>query len=120
MIDSIPRPDASLPEFLAARARLASDGRLVADAIAGAGGAVGVAYWGGPGWYLLLGVAVCFFAFGLWGIADRELGERSGAGSRAVLAMLLMLRVVAAAVGFLAAAFLMMSVLGKSLGRIIS
>lgn len=119
MIDSIPRPDASLPEFLAARARHASDGRLVADAIAGAVGAVAVAYWK-PGWYLLLGIAVCFFAFGLWGIADRELGERSGAGSRATLALLLMLRVVAAALGFLAAAFLMMSVLGKSLGRIIS
>jgi hypothetical protein len=120
MIDSIPRPDASLPEFLAARARHASDGRLVANAIAGATGAFGVAFWGGPGWYLLLAIAVCFFAFGLWGIADRELGERAGAGSRATLFLLMAIRGVAAMLGFIAAAFLMMSLLGKSLGRIIS
>ncbi|HMC55102.1 MAG TPA: hypothetical protein VKH19_08040 [Gemmatimonadaceae bacterium] len=41
MIDTVPNPEAGLLEFLAARARHASDGRLVADAIAALGVAIG-------------------------------------------------------------------------------
>lgn len=111
--------DASLPEFLAAHARHASDARLAADVIGGMSAALAVIYWQVPRWEVLLSIALCFLAFGAWGIADRELGERAGAQQR-VLGSLKVIRVLAAIVGFASAAFLMMSVLAKLLGRIIS
>ena len=119
MIDTVPRPDASLPEFLAARARHASDSRLAIDALAGLLAAAAVAYWGGPGSPLLFSLAICFFAFGVWGIADRELGERSSATSR-VRVPLVTLRVAAAILGFAAAAYVVVFALAKALGVMIS
>jgi len=119
MIDSVPRPDASLPEFLAARARHASDGRLAIDALAGLLVAGAVAYWGGPGSPFLFSIAICFFAFGVWGIADRELGERPAAAPRVRLA-LVTLRVTTAILGFAAAGYAVVLALAKALGVMIS
>lgn len=119
MIDSVPRPDASLPEFLAARARHASDGRLAIDALAGLFVAGAVAYWGGPGSAFLFSIAICFFAFGVWGIADRELGERPAAAPR-VRVTLVTLRIAAAILGFAAAAYVVILALAKALGVMIS
>jgi len=120
MIDSIPKPDASLPEFLAARARRSSDTRLVLDATGGFTVAVSAALWAGPGWHLLLGAGACFFAFGLWGIADRELGERGDAGPRAALLLLQAARVASCVIGAAGLAVLLLSFLGLALGRLIS
>jgi hypothetical protein len=122
MIDTIPRIDASLPQFLAARARHASDGRLVVTTISGALGALGAAYWhgGGPGWFIAMSTALCLFAFGAWGIADRELGERAGGASRAMLWSLRAVRVAAVILGSAAAALVALSALGIVLGRMIS
>jgi hypothetical protein len=120
MIDSIPRPDASLPELLAARARHASDGRLALDATGGFIFVLLAALWRGPGWHLILSIAACFLAFGVWGIADRELGERSGSASRSALQLLRGARVIAIVVGALAFATLMVSALAIALGRMIS
>src|SRR5512146_79502 len=104
MIDTVPRPAASLPEFLAARARHATDTRLAVDALAGLVVAAGAAYWNGPGASFLVSVGACFVAYGAWGIADRELGERPTASPR-VLAALRACRVAAAVLGFSAAAY---------------
>ena len=119
MIDTVPRPDASLPEFLAARARHASDTRLALDALIGLLVAAGVAYWNGPGASFLAGVGVCFFAYGAWGIADRELGERPTAPPR-VRATLRAARIVAALLGFAAGAYPVVLALAKALGVMIS
>ena len=119
MIDTVPRPDASLAEFLAARARHATDTRLAIDALVGLLIAAGVAYWNGPGAWFLISVGACFFAYGVWGIADRELGERPNAPSR-VRAFLRALRAVAAVMGFAAAAYIAVMALGKALGVMIS
>lgn len=120
MIDTVPRPDANLAELLAARARHASDTRLTLDAVLGTLVAVGAVFWRGPGWYFIASLAVCFLAFGFWGIADRELGERASGGSRRTLELLRIARVVAAVVGAIAAVTVMLTALALALGRMIS
>jgi hypothetical protein len=120
MMNPALRPDASLTEFLAARARAASDGRLVADVIIGCCAALGVATWRPIGWPALLGVSVCLAAFGAWGIADRELRERAKLPHARVVRVLVIARVAAAGIGALAAATAMFAVLGMMLGTWIS
>ena len=119
MIDTVPRPDASLPEFLAARARHATDTRLTVDALAGLLLAAAVAYWNGPGATFLASIGLCFFAYGVWGIADRELGERPTAAPR-LRGTLTVLRASAAALGFAAAAYVVVLALARILGVMIS
>ena len=119
MIDTVPRPNANLLELLAARARHASDGRLATDAVGGVTAATLAAYWTGPGSEILLSAATCFYCFGVWGIAVRELGERSDATPRAAAA-LRAVRLTSAAVGFSAAMFLALAILASALGRMIS
>ena len=120
MIDTVPRPDASLPELLAARARHASDTRLALDAALGALVAVAAVFWRGPGWYFLASLAGCFLAFGFWGIADRELGERANGGSRLTRELLRIARIIAGVVGAIAAVATMLMALALALGRMIS
>src|SRR5688500_15732759 len=119
VIDTIPRPDAGLPEFLAARARHASDTRLAADAIGGVAVAVGGALLRFPGWFLVVAAAACFLAFGLWGIADRELSERGDTIPPALRISLKVAQALAALIGTAAVAVLLMSLMGIALGRII-
>jgi hypothetical protein len=120
MMNPALRPDASLPEFLAARARAASDGRLVVDVIVGCCGALAIAVWQPLGWITLLGVALSLAAFGAWGIVDRELRERAGAPRAGVVRALSALRIGTAAVGALAAVTALFAVLGVVLGTWIS
>jgi len=120
MIDTVPRPDAGLPEFLAARARHASDTLLALDATIGFLVALVALLLRFPGWYIALSISCCFFAFGLWGIADRELGEGAASGSQTMRRLLKGVQAIAAILGALAVATLLMSLLGLALGRIIS
>ena len=120
MMNPALRPDASLPEFLAARARAASDGRLVVDVIAGCCGALAVAVWQPIGWITLLGAAVSLAAFGAWGIIDRELRERGEASHARVGRVLSVLRAGVTVVGALAAIGAIFAVLGVVLGTWIS
>jgi hypothetical protein len=119
MIDTVPQREETLGEFLASRARRASDAVLAGHAITAVLAAVAIAAWRGPAWDIRLSIAVCFLAFGFWGIADRDLRQNEAAPRRVLLA-LQTARVVAAVCGFAAAAFLMMALLGRALGRIIS
>jgi hypothetical protein len=120
MIDFVPRTDASLPEVLAARARSASDLRLVLDAGGGALAVIGILLWRPPGWTLLASAALCFAAFGAWGIADRELRERPAESREVSTRALRAARVLAAIVGGVAAALLLFGMLGVALGTWIS
>ena len=108
----------SLPAYLAARARAASDTRLAVDAIAGLLVVVTFNFWHVPGWYLLVAVGACFLFYGTWAIANRELVE-TPLGSRN-RSMLRALAAMSAAMGIGAALFLALAVLAKVIGPVIS
>jgi hypothetical protein len=120
MMNPALRPDASLAEFLAARARAASDGRLVIDVMAGCCAALGVGLWHPAGWLVLLGASLGLAAFGAWGIADRELRERANASSAVGVRVLAVVRAAAAVAGAVAAVGAMFALLGIALGTWIS
>ncbi|MGH7627258.1 MAG: hypothetical protein ACREOJ_18325 [Gemmatimonadaceae bacterium] len=131
MIETIPRPNASLPELLAQRARHASDGRLALDLAGGIIVATTAAILAPPGWLQLISAALTFAAFGAWGISDRMLSERSstaasapGRAGRAGRAgrdqWLRAARLAAAALGTCAAVVLLLSVFALLLGTWIS
>jgi hypothetical protein len=119
MAERVAEREETLGEFLASRARRASDTLLAGHAITALATAIAVAAWRGPLWDIRLSLAICFLAFGIWGIADRDIsaGERD---QRRSLAVLRAVRFAAATSGFAAAAFLAMSLLGRLLGKIIS
>jgi len=119
VIETADQREETLGEFLASRARRASDTLLAGHAITAVLAAVGIAAWRGPLWDIRLGIAVCFLAFGIWGIADRDLLQHPTSPRRYQLG-LRTARVIAAVCGFGAAAYLMLAVLGRTLGRIIS
>lgn len=121
MMNPALRPDASLSEFLVARARAASDGRLVVDALVGSAVAVACAAWRPIGWLSVGGAALALAAFGLWGIADREARERAAAAaSTNVTRTLRAVQVVTALLGFCGVVVAVFSALGLALGTWIS
>ena len=113
--------EVGLREFLAARARRASDARLALNA---GGGLLGLtcALWLRPaGWLVLAALATCFVAYGAWGMADRELRERYPApGRQAGARVLQALRAVLAIVGATAVLTAIVGAAGLALGTIIS
>ena len=109
----------TLGEFLASRARSASEIRLVGDAAFSIFAAVAVGVWRGPLWDVRIAIALCFLAFGTWGVADRDLARRPDAPRRELL-VLRVTRIAAALLGFGAAAYLMLSLLGRAIGKVIS
>lgn len=117
-LDAERNPEISLTEFLARRARGASDARLVIDAVVGFVVAVSALLAQAPAWHLFASAGICFLSYGAWGIADRELGERDAATTSA--RMLSLARVASAVVGFLSVIFLAIGVLGVMIGRVIS
>ena len=120
MINPALRPDASLPEILMARARSASDGRLVADVIGGFLLATLAAVFRFHGWPVVLSAGICFAAFGAWGIADREVRERASGPRTRLVGALEYLRVLSAVLGGLAALAMIFGALGLALGTWIS
>jgi hypothetical protein len=108
----------TLPALLAHRARHASDGRLVLDAVGGLiVGALALATRP-PGWPILASAAASFLAFGVWGISDRIL-EDAGVGAYAARA-LRALRGAAAAFGAASALALVLTAMALMLGTWIS
>ena len=122
MREASPESDLNLREFLTARARTASDLRLALDAGLGLLAAIVALLWRPGGWKLVASAALCFLAFGGWGIADRELQERehNPGASRISLRLLRLARVLAAILGATAAIALLVGVLGVALGTWIS
>jgi hypothetical protein len=120
MMNPALRPDASLPEVLAARARATPDGRLVADVAAGLLAGLAAAVWRPVGWVSLLGACVTLAAFGLWGILDRELREREAEEGAALARGLRAARAIVTATGIVSAAGALFGGLGVLLGTWIS
>jgi hypothetical protein len=114
-------PDDDSPwGFFAARARRASDGSLAAKAAVGLIVALGALAWGGYGWSLIAAIALCFTGYGAWGILDRELNERGGAGAGGVARWLRLCRVLAVIVGVASAVAAVFTALALALGTWIS
>ncbi len=112
----------TLPALLAERARRASDARLALDVGGGVLAATAALWLRPPGWALLVAAALCFAAFGGWGIADRAVRERPAdahASSRALLA-LRAARATAAVLGALAGLALALLLFTLALGTWIS
>jgi hypothetical protein len=108
-------PAEGLPSLLKGWARGAPDGRLVLCVASGILVVAASAYWRMRGWQAALSAALCVFAFGAWGIADRELRER--ATQAGTLARVLKVgRTTAEAIGWLALSGLVFSVLSVGMG----
>ena len=120
MVLSALRPDASLQEFLTHRARSASVRRLATDTLIGLV-ACAAAVWRQPtGWLVLASAALCFFAYGSWGLLDRA-RSRPALADHVLLGNLLdILCVLCFALGVLAAAGLLLGVWAAALGTWIS
>ncbi|HEV7594927.1 MAG TPA: hypothetical protein VGO33_08010 [Gemmatimonadaceae bacterium] len=120
MVLSALRPDASLPEFLAHRARSASVRRLAIDLALGLAGFAAALRWRPAGSLVVLSLGAIFFAYGAWGIADRGraiAATRESGTSRTVLDALCFLL---GATGVLATAGLLYGVWAIALGTWIS
>ncbi|MGK2934693.1 MAG: hypothetical protein ACSLFE_05550 [Gemmatimonadaceae bacterium] len=113
-------PRDSLPRFLAQRARSASDGRLAIDAAAGLIVVAAAVVVASPVNVILAALGACFLAFGLWGITDREIGERRGTIGPIGGALLVAARAVAAAIGVIGGLGLVFGGLAVALGTWIS
>ena len=122
MVDSPLHSEPSLADFLIGRARNASDGRLALDVGLGVVVTIIVLIWRPAGWHIFASAALCFLAFGAWGITDRELNDREkvSAVSFGPHRLLRVGRAAAVGVGTLAAGSLLISLLAIALGTWIS
>ena len=120
MVLSALKPDASLFEFLASRARSASIHRLSIDVAVGVAGAWAATQWRPFAWVVLTSAALCFAAYGGWGLMDRArtgtVARRHGLLVGAIEAVAALL----AAVGVLAAAGVLLGLWAIGLGTWIS
>jgi hypothetical protein len=114
------QPGLSLPEALAARARGASDIRLGLDVLGGVVAAAGIMFWRPDAWLVPFSAAVCFTAFGLWGIADRKNRDHADYEQNPVVRALRFARFVTAVVGAAAAITLIFGALAIVLGTFTS
>ncbi len=120
MVLSALRPDASLFEFLAQRARSASIRRLSSDLVAGTVGASASLWWRPSATLVLVSLSLCFFAYGAWGLADRTRSGVAARGNRLANASLEVLCAAIGTVGVLAAAGVLLGVWALALGTWIS
>jgi methyltransferase (TIGR00027 family) len=113
--DALP-PNESLAGLLVARARAASDGRLILDVASGLLAALALAIWHPRLWLVPFNVAIVFAAFGGWGLTDRELAERAGSADDSAVPVLRVLRVLSAVVGAGSAIVAGVALFGMALG----
>jgi len=120
MVLSVLRPDASLPEFLANRARSAGLRRLALDVAVGAAGFAAVVYWRPTASLILASVALCFFAYGSWGLVDRAHSYVVRKGRRIVSSFFEILGALFVAIGIFAIAGILFGVWAAAIGTWIS
>jgi hypothetical protein len=120
MVLSARRPDASLLEFLAARARSSSARRLTLDSVTGAAVVVAVIRWDSNLQIVVASAAACFLAYGVWGLLDRAGFMTLGRGWKRLAGAVYALRALSALFGVLAALSLMLAVWALALGTWIS
>lgn len=109
----------SLGEALVERAHGASMRRLILDV---AGGLVAfgiIVAWRPEGWAVVASAALCFAAFGAWGLSDRLLDSPYRIANKAIAAALLIVRTLAIAIGVGAALVILFGSLGIAMGTFI-
>jgi hypothetical protein len=114
------RPDASLPEFLADRARTASIRRLAVDALAGGAACAAALWWRPTGWLVLASAALCFLFYGAWGVLDRVRSHSAVTAKTSLAGLVEATCVLCALLGALAAAGVLLGVWALGLGTWIS
>lgn len=119
MVLSALRPDASLPEFLAHRAKSASVRRLAIDLSVGLAVAAAIRLWRPSAWLVVASAALCVASYGGWGLADRA---RSASAARhpAARGAIEILSALALALGVLSVAALLYAIWSIALGTWIS
>jgi hypothetical protein len=120
MVLSALRPDASLPEFLANRARSASIYRLSIDVAVGVAGSSSAIWWRPSAWFVLMSVALILFAYGGWGLADRARSSKRAQQHRLLRVSSDALCGLLATAGALAAGGVLLGVWAMALGTWIS
>jgi hypothetical protein len=120
MVLAAPRTDATLPESLAHRARSASVPRLSADLVGGIAVVSASLLWRPAWWAVLSSAALCFAAFGGWGLADRARSSIAPLASNRAQQMLHWICRAIAALGALGAAALLYTIWAIALGTWIS
>jgi hypothetical protein len=119
MVLSALRPDASLPEFLAHRARATSARRLQIDLVVSLVVIALEAWLRYSKWLPVVSVAVCLGAYATWGLLDRARSAHPQSSQLAAGA-LEMLCAFFVALGIVATAALLFSVWAIALGTWIS
>jgi hypothetical protein len=120
LVLSAQRPDASLAEFLVARARSASIMRLAIDAGLGATGCAAILWLKPTGWLVPVSVALCFSSYGFWGLLDRARSHRAIANSARLAGVIDAMCAISVALGGIAAAGVLFGVWAIALGTWIS
>ena len=119
MVLSALRPDASLLEFLAHRARSASVRRLSIDALVGMAAFAAALRWESAAQLTIAMMAACLMSYGAWGLLDRARSRLAIRWARSA-GLFEALSALVATVGILAAAGFLFAVWAIALGTWIS
>lgn len=120
MVNAANSPDEGLAEFLTTRARSASDGRLMLDVAVGLLAALALGIWHPRSWIVVFAMGIALASFGAWGLADREIAERTNAAHDRLTRPFRVLRGFALATGAVAAVVACVTLFGTVLGTWIS
>ena len=120
MVLSALRPDASLPEFLAYRARSAPILRLAAEGLTAVAVLVAAIWWNPAAQLVVVSVSTCFLCYASWGLLDRATGHAASRGWRAAATIFRALSSVLVGIGFLAGGGVLFSIWALALGTWIS
>lgn len=120
MVLSALRPDASLPEFLAHRARSASISRLVAEQVAALSMLAATLWWTPRAQMLIACAAICVASYATWGLLDRARAVATGRGRPKTARALHVTGVFVAAIGIGAGCGVLLSIWAYALGTWIS
>lgn len=120
MVLSALRPDASLFEFLAHRARSAPVRRLAIDTAGGIAVEV-AAVWAKPTAQFLIGsLAACLFSYGAWGLVDRARSRVAISGSPRMAGLADAVGALCVILGVVAAVGVLLAIWAAALGTWIS
>ena len=120
MVLSALRADASLPEFLAYRARSAPVLRLAAEGLIAVAALVAALRWNPSAQVVMVSASTCFFCYAGWGLLDRAAGQATSRGWRVAGKICRALSSVLVGVGFLAGGGVLFSIWALALGTWIS